>query len=174
MDKEDIADLLEHKYRTLFNWLEQHDNMQWEIGPEGKWTTGQQVLHLLQSIKPLNTALSLPKFLLKYKYGVTNRDVRDYDSVIKRYQERLPEAKEATFKGSQKMTPPKLQDKNYLITRLKVENKKLQHKVKKWTDKDLDNLILPHPLMGKMPVREIIMWSAYHAEHHTKQLMEKY
>ncbi len=174
MGKDDIADLLEDKYQTLISWLEQQDNEQWEVGPEDKWTTGQQALHLLQSIKPLNTALSLPKFLLKYKYGVTNREVRDFDAVVKRYQERLPEAKGFTFKGSQSMKTPKLQDKNYLITRLKVENKKLQHKVKKWKDKDLDNLILPHPLMGKMPVREIVMWSAYHVEYHTKQLIEKY
>ena len=72
------------------------------------------------------------------------------------------------------MKVPKDSDKEYLLNRLKVENKKLQHKINKWKDKDLDNLILPHPLMGKMPVRELVMWTAYHVEHHTKQLMDKY
>lgn len=175
MIKDDIILLLEEKYQTLFKWLEVHDNTKWEQGPEGKWTTGQQVLHLLHSVKPLNNALSMPKFLLKYKFGKANREVRDYDTVVQRYKDRLKELPVGTaFGPSKHMQIPKLKDKAYLINRLKVENKKLQYKTNKLKDKNLDNLILPHPLMGKMPVRELIMWSAYHVEHHTKQLQENY
>ena len=174
MHKEAIAELLDQKHDTLFNWLESQDIEKWQTGPEGKWTTGQQALHLLQSIKPLNNALSMPKFLLKYKFGKSNRELRAYDAIVKRYQERLEGAKGMTFGPSKNMKIPKDADKDYLLNRLKVENKKLQHKVKKWKDKDLDNLILPHPLMGKMPVREIVMWTAYHVEHHTKILQDNY
>ena len=175
MDKETIINTLEEKYQRLFDWLSQQDDDTWETGPDGKWTTGQIVLHLLQSIKPLNTALSLPKFFLKYKYGTSNRALRDYDAVVKRYQERLEDAKGLTFKGSRNMKVPKLKEKTYLLNRLQVEYKKLQYKTeKRWSDKQLDTLILPHPLMGKMPVREIVMWTAYHVEHHTKILKENY
>lgn len=168
--------MLEDKHQTLLNWLKQQDDNKWESGPENKWTTGQHALHLLQSIKPLNTALSLPKVLLRYKFGVANRAVRDYDSVIKRYHERLKtiDGNAVVFKPSQHMKTPRLKDKSYLINRLQIENKKLQAKTLRWKDKALDQYILPHPLMGKMPVREIIMWTAYHVEHHTKTLMEKY
>jgi len=174
MDQDAISLLLEDKHTTLFNWLEQHDQELWETGPEGKWTAGQQVLHLLQSIKPLNLALSLPKLFLKYKYGVANRDVRDYDTVVNRYLERLEDYKNIVSPYSKAMKVPKQKDKQYLINRLQVESKKLQHKTKKLSNKNLDALILPHPLMGKMPIREIIMWTAYHTEHHTKQLIENY
>jgi len=175
MQKEDIVLKLEEKHQTLLNWLENHNDDKWQEGPEGKWTTGQQALHLLQSIKPLNNALSMPKFILKFKFGKANRKLRDYDAVVKRYQERLIDAQGITFKGSQNMKVPTLQDKQYILNRLQVENKKLQYKtLKRWTNKQLDNYILPHPLMGKMPVREIIMWTAHHVEHHTKILQEKY
>ena len=175
MDKEAIADLLEQKNKPLFKWLEKQSNDKWETGPEGKWTTGQQVLHLLQSIKPLNNALSLPKFVLRYKFGKANRDTRDYQTVVKRYQERLldiPKGRVSPFSNNMKV--PSIKEKQYLINRLQVESKKLQYKTKKLSDKNLDEVILPHPLMGKMPVREIIMWTAYHTEHHTKQLIENY
>lgn len=174
MDKEHIADLLEEKHQALFTWLEQQDQDAWETGPEGKWTTGQQALHLLQSIKPLNDAMSMPKFLLRYKFGKANREVRDYETVTKRYQERLIDAKGKTFKGSKNMKVPKLKDKEFIINRLQTECKKLQYKTKKWKDKDLNSLILPHPLMGKMPVREIVMWTAHHVEHHTNSLKQHY
>jgi uncharacterized protein YggL (DUF469 family) len=174
MDKESIANLLEEKNQLLLNWLEQQDSEKWQQGPEGKWTTGQHALHLLQSIKPLNDALSMPKFLLRYKFGKANREVRNYDAIVKRYQDRLKEAQGITFKGSQHMKVPSFKEKRYILTRLQVENKKLQYKTKKMSDNNLDTLILPHPLMGKMPVREIIMWTAHHIEHHTKTLQEKY
>lgn len=174
MDKEAIADLLEEKHQNLLRFLEHQDDEKWENGPEGKWTSGQQALHLLQSIKQLNLAMSLPKFLLKTRFGKANREVRDYDMVVSRYHERLEASKGAVFGPSRNMKVPKLSDKKYLMNRLQTENKKLQYKTKKWKDKDLDSIILPHPLMGKMPVRELVMWTAYHVEHHTNSLQENY
>lgn len=174
MDKEAIVQLLEDKHNDLCSHLESRNTEQWESGPEGKWTTGQHALHLLQSIKPLNAALSMPKFLLKYKFGKANRPVREYNAVVKRYQERLEDAKGKTYKGSQNMKTPTIKDKNHIISRLRIEQKKLQAKTLRFKDKDLDNLILPHPLLGKMPVREVIMWTAYHVQHHTETLKAKY
>ncbi|WP_282043487.1 DinB family protein [Winogradskyella flava] len=174
MDKETIAELIEVKHTELLSWLEQQPNESWTQGPEGKWTQGQQALHLLQSIKPLNTALSMPKFLLRYKFGKANRPVRDYEAVTKRYQERLRDVKGKTYKGSQNMKVPSVNEKQYILNRLQTESKKLQYKTKKISDKNLDTVILPHPLMGKMPVREIIMWTAHHVEHHMESLKERY
>ncbi len=174
MDKEAIADLIEAKHTELISWLEQQPEDSWTQGPEGKWTTGQQALHLLQSIKPLNDALSMPKFLLRFKFGKANRPVRNYNAIVLRYQERLEEFKGKTFKGSQNMKIPILADKDYILNRLQTEHKKLQYKTKKISDKNLDTLILPHPLMGKMPIREIIMWTAHHVEHHTETLKTNY
>ncbi|WP_299526610.1 DinB family protein [Winogradskyella sp.] len=174
MDKEAIADLIDEKHTKLINWLKQQPDESWTTGPKGKWTTGQHALHLLQSIKPLNNALSMPKFLLRYKFGTANRAVRNYDAITQRYQERLEQAKGKTYKGSQNMKIPPLSDKSYILNRLQTESKKLQYKTKKMSDKHLDNLILPHPLMGKMPVREIIMWTAHHVAHHNETLRMKY
>ncbi len=175
MLKEDIVSKLEESHQNLLSWLDDPNNLdKWETGPEGKWTTGQQALHLLQSIKPLNDALSMPKFILRYKFGKANRDVRDFNTVVDRYQERLKHAQGKTYKGSRNMKIPSEKEKQYILNRLQIENKKLQTKTMRWKDKDLDNYILPHPLMGKMPVREIIMWTAHHVNHHTKTLNEKY
>lgn len=174
MTKDAIIDLLEDKHQELLRWFNQQDEEKWEVGPEKKWTTGQQAMHILQSIKPLNDAMSMPKFLLRYKFGKANRDVRDYDTIVNRYLERLKDAKGKTYKGSQNMKIPTLADKSYILSRIEVENKKLQHKIKKWKDKDLDQLILPHPLMGKMPIREVVMWTSYHVEHHTNTLKQNY
>jgi len=174
MDKDAIADLIEEKNKALIDWVSNQVDDKWLEGPEGKWTSGQHALHLLQSIKPLNSALSMPKFILRYKFGKSNREVRDYETVTSRYQERLNDAKGKTYGPSKNMKIPAISEKQYLLNRLQVESKKLQYKTRKISDKNLDTLILPHPLMGKMPIREIIMWTAHHIEHHTNTLKEKY
>ena len=55
---------------------------------------------------------------------------------------------------------------------MQTDEKKLQYKTRHISDKNLDTVVLAHPLMGKMPVREIIMWTAHHVEHHTNTLKQ--
>jgi hypothetical protein len=174
MHKDEIADLLEEKYYALLEWLKEQTDEKWTEGPEGEYTTGQQALHLLKSVIPLNNALSMPKFLLSYRFGKTNQEVQDYNTIVKRYLELLNDSEGKTFKSSRKIKIPKLEDKTYILTRLQVESKKLQYKARKITDKNLDTLLLPHPLMGKITIREILICNACHVEHRLKILKESY
>ena len=174
MDKVDIAGLLEEKHKNLFEWLENKPEDNWEIGPENKWTSGQHILHLVNSLQLLNNALSYPKFVLKYKFGVCNRPSRDYDTVAKKYQQKLLENQERAKKFNQSLKKPTLKERTRLLTRFQIQQKKLQYKTKKISDKNLDTLVIPHPLMGKMTIREIIMWTAHHTEHHLETLKKYY
>jgi len=166
----DIAELLDNSYCSFIKFVENSDEDFWSYAPEHKWTTGQHTLHLLQSTKPLNFALSLPKFIISWKYGTTNRELRSFEDVVKRYKERLAESKGKVYKGSQNMEVPPIHEKDYLLDRLQVEHRKLEYKTRHISNKNLDKLVLPHPLMGKMPLREIIMWSGYHVDHHLEIL----
>ena len=174
MKKQDIVQLLETKHDALYTFLDQQSPEKWEQGPQDKWTTGQHVLHLIQSAKYLNKALGYPKFLLRYKFGKSNRVPREYEAIIKRYNERLEGVQGITFGPSRNMRVPQLNEKTTLINDLKRQENLLKKRTQKWKDTHLDNLLLPHPLMGRMPVREIIMWSAYHVEHHAKTLENQY
>jgi hypothetical protein len=35
-----------------------------------------------------------------------------------------------------------------------------------WSEDDLDNHRLPHPLLGKLTVREMLFFTLYHIQHH--------
>ena len=174
MNKASIADILEAKHQELFNWIENQPEEKWLEGSDGKWTVGQHTLHLVKSIRLLNNALSLPSFFIKYKYGTINRELRDYDTVAKRYNEKLIANLERAKEFNRNLKIPTLVQRDNILTTLKIQNKKLQYKTRKLKDKNLDTLLLPHPLMGKMAIREIIMWTAYHTEHHTSTLKNNY
>ena len=155
MDKDEILDILETKHQELFSWLENQPQENWVLGPEKKWSTSQHIQHLADSLQLLNKALSYPRFFLKYKFGICNRESRDYNTIVK-------------------LNKPTLKEKKRLITKLQIQQKKLQYKTKKISEKNLDSLVIPHPIMGKMTIREIIMWTVYHTEHHTKTLQKFY
>ncbi len=174
MEKKEIITTLEEKHSELFDWFAAQESVAWESGPDGKWTSGQHMLHLVNSIKLLNKALRTPKFLLKRKFGVANRPVRSYDEVAQRYDTRLSENVDRSREFNKGLKVPSLKDKERLLSTLQIQNKKLQYKTQKWSDKNLDTLLLPHPLMGRMIIREIIMWTAHHTAHHTRILKERY
>lgn len=174
MEKDAISDLLEEKHKILLHWLENQPEDNWETGPENKWTIGQHVLHLVNSLQLLNNALSYPRFFLKYKFGLCNRETRDYNTIVKKYQQNLKDNKDKARIFNQKLKKPLQKDRNRLLTRLQIQSKKLQYKIKKISDVNLDTLVIPHPLMGKMTIREITMWTAHHTEHHTNILMQNY
>lgn len=174
MKKHEIEELVIDKHDALFKFLMQHDDNKWDKGPEGKWTTGQHIIHLVQSAKPLNKALGIPKFILQYKFGKANRPHRTYDQIVHRYQEKLKlaDGKLSPFSANMPDTPPV--SKEEWIVSLQKEKDVLIKKLNKLSDKQLDKYLIPHPLMGRMIMREIIMWSAYHVEHHHEILATKY
>lgn len=174
MTKAEVIDILEQKHQTLYDWLRNHPDQDWIKGPEGKWKTGEHIVHLVQSENALNKALRLPKFYLKYKLGTNNRDNRTYDQIVKRYQERLADNPGAVANISRNMPTITLTNKAPYIAKLDKEKKRLIKKFENWTEHDLDTYLLPHPLMGRMTVKEIVIWTAYHTEHHYNNLRSNY
>jgi hypothetical protein len=174
MTKPQLIQLTNEKFQNLFDFLEGHDVAKWNKGPKGKWTAGQHILHLWQSAKPFNRALGLPMFVLWYKFGKANRPPRTYEEVASKYHSKLEAAGEVISPFSKNMpeTPP--DGKQEIINKLSQEKDILIKKINKISERDLDKYLIPHPLMGRMLIREMIMWNAHHVEHHHKILKEKY
>ena len=174
MNKSEIIDLLEESHDELFAWIEQYGKLSWVKGPGGKWTTGQQIKHLVQSLDQLNLALKIPRFILKSRFGISNRTTREYAEVVDRYKERLASNPDVIAPAAVGMEIPSVESMANLVLKLRKGKDQIVNKVRSWKESDLDKYVLPHPLMGKMPIREIVMWTGYHTKHHTGQLVENY
>jgi hypothetical protein len=175
MEKQQIHNLINDKHASLIHFLSTHDDQKWNKGPEGKWATGQHIVHLTQSTEPLNKALKVPKLILQYKFGKANRPCRSYDEVVKRYLEKLAKLDGkivSPYSNKMPKTPPIGKEK--LIAELTNQKNILLKRLNKISEKQLDKYLIPHPAMGRMIMREIIMWSAYHTEHHHKLLRANY
>ncbi len=111
--------------------------------------------------------LRLPKFIIRLSFGKANRMSKSYDDLVKKYLKKL----ESGGKASGRFIPVKIgpQQKERSINKLLKLVARLVSNIKGYSEKQLDVYILPHPLLGKVTIREMMYFTIYHAEHHLKQ-----
>lgn len=166
MHKAEITDSLTSSHEQFLLFLEGLDSQAFEYSPnEVKWSGGQQLEHIYKSVAAVAKAFSYPKWLIKWKFGTANRPSRTYDELVQRYEEKLKLVKGVTAKD---FAPTKVVISNRAglcaSTRNKVRS--INRSVSKMSDKQLDTLILPHPLLGKVTLREMAMFNIYHVGFH--------
>ena len=132
-----------------------------------KWSIAQNLDHLLKSTQPLVKALRLPKLTFR-SFGKPNRPTRTYQELVKRYHERLAAAGTIDNPFSADKKPEFSKEK--MLAEWKAFAEKLAKGIGKWSEKDLDNYLMPHPLLGKLLVREMLFFTIYHTGHHLKAM----
>jgi hypothetical protein len=170
MRKEEItAKLIENK-NTILEIVKQSTEEVFNISKNGKWSQAGHIEHLIKSTSPLNQLFSLPKIFMKFKWGKATRESRNYEALVKKYNDKLA-AK--PFTGENPFGPDKNKQlpKEELLLKLSKNYEKLAKKINKnWNEESLEQYVIPHPLLGKLTVREMMMFTVYHTEHHTKAL----
>lgn len=165
MNKVEIKARLEESYQEYLAFVGKLSHDEYEYAPDGKWNAGEQTLHLIKSVKPIAKGLGLPKFILKFKFGKTNRPSRSYDEIVEKYRNKLEgnryEAPAAFSPSTVRFTQASELDK-----KLRIQIETVEKKLSNWTEEQLDDFIVPHPLLGKITVRELFYFTIYHAHHH--------
>ncbi len=165
MNKEEIIASLEQNHVLFIEYLTQLSKQDFELSNNGKWNAGQQLLHIYMSVKPLANGLkSAPKFVIKTTYGKAKNNPKTYDELVKSYHETL-----AVTDTSNSDYQPKdviFSEKDEIIKKLKYVVDMLIRALSKFTDKELNTLRLPHPLLGKICIREMLYFTSYHVKHH--------
>ena len=169
MEKEALAQLLQQNYLHVIDQIRNLSDRELLYAPKDKWNALQQLDHLIKSVAPVNMAMGLPKFVLSWRFGIANRPSRSYDALVDRYHIKL----QAGGRASGAFVPPlqiSLADKEVLLKKLQWLVQKLVRKTLRQSELSLDRYILPHPLLGKLTLREMLYFTAYHASHHGKSI----
>lgn len=164
MDRTEIARHLLTNYDDFARLLGSLTEAEYRAAPEGKWSNGQHLDHLVRSVGPANLALGLPSFLLRLLFGTANRPSRPYAGLVEKYQAKLA----AGGRASGRFVPPPAEwmRRERLLQSLDHQVKRLAEKTCRLSEDQLDTLLLPHPLLGKLTLREMLYFTIYHAEHH--------
>lgn len=159
-----------HRVTTYFSGL---SSQQFFDHPPEVWSPAENLQHLIQSVTPIAQALGVPSEALHKRFGISERPSRPYGEIVKNYQAELAKggvASEQYIPVLDKLAlpgdPQMAQDE--ILRNWERVSEGLLDILERQSDEDLDRTQLPHPLLGPMTMRELLLWTAYHNQHHVE------
>ncbi|MBP7589599.1 MAG: DinB family protein [Thermoanaerobaculia bacterium] len=142
--------------------------------PQGeKWSPADHVRHLAKSTYPLVGALGLPKLLLGLRFGRSRTGSRSLLEIREIYRATLREtgATAGRFAPSAQAAPadPAAWQQE-VLAKWRGAVSGLALRIPRWSEPALDRYRLPHPLLGQLTVREMLLFTVYHNVHHLEQV----
>lgn len=170
MTKTELLQQLSARHQAFANAIHALSEADFLFAAPDKWSAGQQLEHIYRAVRPVTLAFVLPKFVPRLLFGKANRPSKDYETLVNKYQAKLA----AGGKASAPYIP-----KSVLFIQRKALKNKLLHSVailsralNKYSEAELDLYLLPHPLLGKLTLREMLYFTIYHVEHHHKAILQ--
>jgi len=141
--------------------------------PADKWSIAQNVTHLISSARMTRLAFRLPKFIVRIYTGKPNRPSRSFDELVAKYKTKLEQGAKASGRYIPKPVPAKpgkekiMQD---FSSSMELLGKDIRNN---WKDPQLDKYLAPHPLLGKITLRELGYFTIYHTIHHQEIIKDR-
>ncbi len=134
---------------------------------DGHWSPAENVRHLIKSIRPVAKALTMPGLVLRFMFGWPRRNSTPWPEIQARYLALLDAGgKAGRFARSEREEPDLEAGRARIMAQFVQANRDLRAALAKWSDRSLDRYQLPHPLLGKLTLREMLIFTAYHQVHH--------
>jgi hypothetical protein len=133
------------------------------------WNPAEHLQHLCTSTSAVARGLGMPWLLLRLRFGRARAPSRGFDAMREVYRARLAAGGGAT--GA--FVPPREEGagserRTALLARWARVNARLREALEGWSERDLDRILLPHPLLGKLTTREMLFFTLYHDQHHVE------
>lgn len=170
-DLNSIVSSIRDEVELFCRMLARYDKTGFEEMPDGKWSAGQNGMHLVKAIRPVAMALGLPKFVPLILFGKANRPSRSFEALEEKYNAKLSAGARAS--GPYIPAPVTLAEREKIIAAFNKQKDRLIKKSNRFSEKELDFYLLPHPLLGKVTLREMLFFTAFHIHHHRVLLEQR-
>lgn len=165
-----LKEALTASFNTVAQEVEAIDEQQYFAPIGDKWSIAENILHLTQSVKSLNQGLALPKEVLAEQFGRIERANFSYDEVVSNYLAILSTGLKA--RGAFVPELPENPSKTVLIARFIKHHVALAGFLDTFTETELDELCIKHPVLKLLTLREMYYFMHYHIGHHLKAIQK--
>jgi hypothetical protein len=170
-DKNSITEILNETVVKFNRLIQDLDKTEFETNYNMKWSAGQDLLHLVKLLRILNIAYLIPKGLLVILYGKNKHTSRSFETLQAMYKKALTGGAQSPNLYIPK--PVFFEQQSELILKHSALNKKFIKKINKLSEEELDKYLLPHPILGKVSLRELAIFTSFHTIHHYDLLKSK-
>ena len=144
--------------------------------PLGKaWSPAENVRHLTKSTRPVALSLRLPGVAFLALFGVADQPSRSYVELRERYQAVLAGGATAGRFAPRPVAVPHDVGawQRQVIDDCATAVGALARAASRWSETDLDRYRMPHPLLGKLTLREMLLFTLYHFAHHQQNVVRR-
>jgi uncharacterized damage-inducible protein DinB len=168
--KDDITNEAKNSTQRAIEWFKAIPADQFFIRKGEVWSASDNVDHLIKAIKPIALALKMPRLGLQTMFGKAEHPSRAYDEICKIYVDEIVKGAQASgrFLPNQESPSQPEEQKKELLYQLNKASTSLISALEKWQDMELDQYQLPHPILGKITIREILFFTIYHTLRHAR------
>ena len=169
--KQEIVAAFEVEFTAVHDFFAGIAEDTFMTAPAGVWSPAENLVHLIKSCAPVIMALGIPKTALRIRFGWVRHELRTLAQVRHTYvNEALANGGKASGPFVPELLEPLDGSQARILSKWREKGQELQAGLEKWSDQALDHYLLPHPLLGKMTVREILFFTLYHNLHHVNDV----
>ncbi len=170
--KSDLISALKDSIQRAENWFSEIPANDFFARQGEVWSPSDNVDHLIKAVKPLIKALRLPKFTLHTMFGKPEKPSMTYEELCQIYRDELSKGAQASgrFLPDQE-SPAENADakKRELLEQWSNASADLVFIAETLDESELDQYQLPHPILGKLTIREMLFFTIYHNLRHASQ-----
>ena len=166
-----IVEALEAAHEVGVEYWSQFSTREFFSPVGAAWSPAEHVRHLTRSMTPLLPVLRVPRVALRVMFGSATVRSRTYDEVMSIYERALAAGGTAgRFAPTPDRAAPDDVRRDAIMDAHSETLRGLTKAMEKWTESQLDAYRLPHPLLGKLTVREMMLFTLIHNQHHVDVL----
>lgn len=173
--REDILAALDELLNQGLNFWTEFPPKRFATPIGDAWSPADNVRHLIKSTLPVTKALKLPGLVLRSLFGPAKEASLSYGELVAKYKALLAAGGNAgKFAPRTISVPDDLEAWQLkLISVCRDSLSDLSRAVGRWSESDLDQYRLPHPLLGKLTLREMLLFTLYHYTHHKANVVRR-
>ena len=167
--KSEIIQSLQESFDRVTACVESTPNEIFYHKKDGKWSVAENLSHLIQSTKPLASVLKKNKlFLLGFGISMSGSD--KFETLRSNYLLKLSQGLAPANGGGFISKNIESTSKEKFLENWNLIGSKFPSRIDRWSENSLDRFKLPHPLLGKLTVREMMFFTIFHNEHHLRTM----
>ncbi|HRG32892.1 MAG: DinB family protein [Saprospiraceae bacterium] len=168
MNRQELINQFTKNHQEFVEYVQDLSDEKLMFSPSEKWNAGQQLNHIYLCLLPIEQALASKEYILN-KFGLSDHSSLPYEEIVKHYINALNKG----GKAPDRFVPETfdLLNRPLLTSKLYDLLLKIGQHFENYSEEELDSLVLPHPLLGRLTIRELFYVMTDHAVHHHKQVI---
>lgn len=168
MHKQEIIAKLKDNYFSFLVSIHELSEEEYTFQYEDKWTAAQQMEHIVLCVQPLVQVYGMNTMAIEQLFGKTARRNNTYDELVEMYLSKL----QAGGKAPTNFLPQSHYSRAQMLHQLNELIQTLQDQIMAFNETELETLLIPHPLLESITLKEMLYNAIYHVEHHQTLMLD--